>query len=77
MHGKRQDQRGGETVISVLEPRIEREKIEQVLGALHIGEISGAFGLAVPEFEKSFAAYCGAKHCVAISNGYTQGGYAR
>jgi perosamine synthetase len=58
-------------LIPVFEPLIENEEIEQVLGALKRGEISGSFGSAIPDFERGFAGYCGSKHGVAVSSGTT------
>lgn len=56
-------------MIPVFEPLIEDDEIEHVLSALKRGEISGSFGSAIPEFEEGFAAYCGAKHGIAVSSG--------
>src|SRR5207249_2367876 len=42
-----------------------------VVTALRRGEISGSFGSFIPEFEQSFAQYCGCQHGVAVSSGTT------
>ncbi len=57
--------------IPVHEPEIGEEEIEAVVAALRRGEISGTFGQALPEFEEKFAAYCGCKHGIAVTNGTT------
>jgi perosamine synthetase len=58
-------------MIPVFEPDIGDGEIESVMAALKRGEISGSFGTAIPEFERSFAAYVGCKHGVAMSSGTT------
>lgn len=55
----------------VHEPDLGEEEIEAVLAALRRGEISGSFGRAIPEFEESFAAFCGCKYGVAVTSGTT------
>lgn len=55
--------------IPVFEPVIGEDEIAAVTGALRRREISGNFGRALQEFEREFAAYCGVKHGVAVSNG--------
>jgi perosamine synthetase len=57
--------------IPVFEPAIGQEEIQAVVEALHRGELSGTFGGALDEFEREFAAYCGADHGVAVSSGTT------
>ena len=57
--------------IPVFEPVIGEEEIEAVAAALRRGEISGNFGKALDQFENEFAAYCGVKYGVAVSNGTT------
>jgi perosamine synthetase len=58
-------------MIPVFDPDIGEEEIAAVVEALRRKEISGSFGKAIPEFEESFAAYCGCKYGVAVSNGTT------
>ena len=55
--------------IPVFEPVIGEDEITAVTAALRRGEISGNFGRALSEFENEFAAYCGVRHGVAVSNG--------
>lgn len=55
--------------IPVFEPVVGDDEIAAVTAALRRGEISGNFGLALTEFESEFAAYCGVRHAVAVSNG--------
>ena len=57
--------------IHVFEPVIGDAEINAVMAALKRGEISGNYGEALSDFEKGFAAYCGVKHGVAVSNGTT------
>lgn len=58
-------------MIPVHQPEIDESDIQAVIAALRRGEISGSFGESIPEFEKQFAAYCGCKYGVAVSNGTT------
>jgi perosamine synthetase len=58
-------------IIPVFEPQIGEEEIAGVIAALRAGEISGYFGRAIPEFEQSFASYCGCKYGVAVTSGTT------
>lgn len=53
----------------MFEPAIGEDEIAAVTSALRRGEISGNFGQALSEFETEFAAYCGVKHGIAVSNG--------
>jgi perosamine synthetase len=55
--------------IPVFEPVIGEDEIAAVTAALRRGEISGNFGQVLSEFESEFAAYCGVRHGVAVSNG--------
>jgi perosamine synthetase len=57
--------------IPVFEPVVGNEEIDAVVAALKRGEISGNFGEALHSFEEEFAAYCGVKYGVAVSNGTT------
>src|SRR4026209_2278062 len=57
--------------IPVFEPVIGDDEIDAVTAALRRGEISGNFGKALDQFESEFAAYCGVKYGVAVSNGTT------
>ncbi len=56
-------------MIPVHTPEIGEEEIGAVVEALRRGEISGSFGQALPEFEKTFASYVGVRHGVAVGNG--------
>lgn len=58
-------------MIPVFEPVIGQEEIDAVVAALKRGEISGTFGVAIEQFEREFAGYCGCKHGVAVSSGTT------
>jgi perosamine synthetase len=58
-------------VIPVFEPDFGEAEIAAVVAAMRRGELSGSFGPSIPEFERSFAAYCGSKHGVAVMNGTT------
>lgn len=58
-------------MISVFEPVIEEDDVAAVAAAVRRGEISGTFGETIPQFERAFAAYCGAEHGVAVSSGTT------
>jgi perosamine synthetase len=58
-------------MIPVHQPEIDEADIQAVIAALRKGEISGSFGESIPEFERQFAAYCGCKYGVAVSNGTT------
>jgi perosamine synthetase len=58
-------------MIPVFEPEIGEEEIALVVDALRKGEISGSFGGYIPKFEEGFAAYCGAKHGIAVTSGTT------
>jgi len=55
--------------IPVFEPVISEDEIDAVAAALRRGEISGNFGDALHTFENEFAAYCGVKYGIAVSNG--------
>lgn len=56
-------------MIPVFEPTIGNEEIVAVSDALIKGEISGSFGNYIPDFENTFAQYCGCKFGVAVSSG--------
>jgi perosamine synthetase len=58
-------------MIAVFEPEIGEEEIAAVVAAIRGGEISGAFGKAIAEFEEGFAAYCGCRFGVAVTSGTT------
>jgi len=58
-------------MIPVFDPVIGEEEIAAVTDALRKGEISGSFGKYITDFEEAFAAYCGCKYGVAVSNGST------
>jgi len=58
-------------MIPVFEPVIGEEEIAAVTDALRKGEISGSFGKYITDFEDAFAAWCGCKYGVAVSNGST------
>ena len=56
-------------MIPVFEPVLDEEDLLAITSAFRRGEISGAFGDTIPEFERVFSAYCGVKHGVAVSSG--------
>jgi perosamine synthetase len=56
-------------MIPVSRPSLGREEAEAVARVMESGMI--AQGQVVAEFERSFAAYCGARHAIATSNGTT------
>ena len=56
-------------MIPVFEPIIGEEEVAAVAAAIRRGEISGSFGESIPRFEEAFAAYCGCKYGIAVSNG--------
>jgi perosamine synthetase len=58
-------------MIPVFEPHIGEEEVQAVAAAVRRGEISGSFGESIPEFERRFADYVGAKHGVAVTSGTT------
>jgi perosamine synthetase len=55
-------------VIPVNEPRLDGRELEYVTECLKTGWISSA-GRFIGEFEESWAAYCGRRYGVAVSNG--------
>jgi perosamine synthetase len=57
-------------MIPVNEPLLGPEETENVLECLRTGWISSA-GRFIDEFEQRWAAYCGMKHGIAVSNGTT------
>src|SRR6266542_355334 len=58
-------------MIEVFDAVIGEEEIQAVTAALRRGEISGTFGKSIPEFEQSFAEYCGCQYGIAVSSGTT------
>src|SRR6058998_2423757 len=56
--------------IPVSEPELGDEELANVVSAVRSGWIS-SLGEFVVEFEREFAAYCGAQHGIATSNGTT------
>jgi perosamine synthetase len=56
-------------MISVFEPLITQDDINEVVKALKKGEISGSFGSSLNKFEKKFAAYCGCRYGIAVNSG--------
>lgn len=56
-------------MIPVFEPDIGAAEIDSVADAIRRGEISGSFGSAIPAFEEKFAAFCGTRFGVAVTNG--------
>src|SRR5207247_10915557 len=56
--------------IPVSEPELGDEELANVVSAVRSGWIS-SLGEFVVEFEREFAAYCGARHGIATSNGTT------
>ena len=57
-------------MIPVCEPQVGEREMELVLDCLRTGWISSA-GKYLDEFERRWAAYCGMKHGIAVSNGTT------
>jgi dTDP-4-amino-4,6-dideoxygalactose transaminase len=59
----------GVPFVDLVTPHVELE--EELLGVARAVLRSGAFagGPIVEEFEREFAKFCGAKHCIAVSNG--------
>ncbi len=55
-------------MIPVNEPFVGEQEIANVLDALRTGWISSA-GRYIDEFEQAWAAYCGKRYGVAVSNG--------
>ena len=55
-------------MIPVSEPLLTERETELVLDCLHSGWISSA-GKYLDQFEESWAAYCGMRHGIAVSNG--------
>lgn len=58
-------------MIPVFRPLITKQNIKSVLSTLQRGEISGNFGLAIKQFETSFAKYIGCKYASTTSSGTT------
>lgn len=58
-------------MIPVHIPEILEEDAQMVLDAVRQGEVSGAFGKYISQFEEQFAAYCGAQYGVATTSGTT------
>lgn len=56
-------------MINIARPLIGEEEKAAVMAVLDSGQL--AQGSVVAEFEEAFAAYCGAKHAIATSNGTT------
>jgi perosamine synthetase len=54
--------------IPVYEPLLGDEELANVVTAVRSGWIS-SLGAFIPEFERAFAAFCGARHAIAVSNG--------
>ncbi len=57
-------------MISVNEPLLGKRELEYVTECIQTGWISSA-GRFIEEFEDKWAAYCGMKHGIAVSNGTT------
>lgn len=57
-------------MIPIMEPWLDEEESALVLDCLKSGWISSQ-GSYIPEFEKAFASFCGARYGVATSNGTT------
>ena len=55
-------------MIAVNEPLLGDEELEYVSECVRTGWVSSA-GRFIEEFEQSWAAYCGRKYGVAVSNG--------
>ena len=58
----------GHSRISVAEPVLDGRETEYVLECLRTNWIS-SHGRFISQFERTFAAYCGVRHAVAVSNG--------
>ena len=56
-------------MIPVFEPALDEDDLLAITSVFRRGEISGAFGNALPEFERAFSSYCGVKHGIAVSSG--------
>ena len=56
------------SLIPVAEPVLGEEEIANVVEALRSGWIS-SLGAFIGEFERAFAAYCGARNGIAVCNG--------
>jgi len=57
-------------MIPIMEPLIDNQEIDLVLDCLKTGWISSQ-GSYIPEFENTFAGYCGSGYGIATSNGTT------
>lgn len=57
--------------IPVSQPFLSDAETRNVNEAMRAGELSGHCGRFLPEFERSFADYCGSKHGITVSNGTT------
>ena len=55
-------------MIPIAEPLLGDEELNNIVDAVKSGWISSK-GKFIPEFEESFAQYCGVKHGVATCNG--------
>src|SRR5205807_2131759 len=54
--------------IPIAEPVLGEEELANVVEAVRSGWIS-SLGAFIPEFERTFAAFCGAAHGIAVANG--------
>ncbi|MEI7512156.1 MAG: DegT/DnrJ/EryC1/StrS family aminotransferase [Candidatus Uhrbacteria bacterium] len=57
--------------VPVSRPLVGQEEAELAREAVARGDISGIFGAYLQEFEQSYAAYCGTKYAITVSNGTT------
>lgn len=58
-------------MIPVFEPEIGELEIAYVTEALRKGEISGSFGQSIPQFEREFGEFVGARYAMACTSGST------
>jgi perosamine synthetase len=57
--------------VPVSTPLLGAFERKYVTAAIKKGHISGLFGDYLPEFEKSFATFCGTKYCALVNSGTT------
>lgn len=57
--------------VPVSRPLVGAEEADLARDAVARGDISGVFGEYISAFEREYAAFCGTKHAVTVSNGTT------
>lgn len=57
--------------VPVSRPLLDQTETDLATDAVRRGELSGIFGSYIKEFEEGFAAFCGSKYAVTVSNGTT------